>query len=140
MPGLPIATTKAGGICFAFPDVCNTPAPPGPPVPVPYPNIGQLQEAVQTSDGSVKPGPVRVGGEHVILQASRIPTTTGDEAGSAGGVQSGVIKGPVTFEGGSGTVRIHGEAVVRLGDPTSQNDGNARGTVLGGVPNVLVGG
>lgn len=136
MAGLPIATTKAGGICFAFPDVCKTPAPPGPPVPIPYPNIGQLQDAIQTSDGSVKPGPVRVGGEHVILQASQIPTTTGDEAGSAS-----PTKGPVSFEdGGSGTVKIHGERVIRMGDPTRQNNGNARGTVLGGVPNVLVGG
>jgi hypothetical protein len=126
MAGLPIATTKAGGICFAFPDVCNTPAPPGPPVPIPYPNIGQLQDATRTSDGSVKPGPIKVGGEHVILKASQIPTTTGDEAGSAS-----PTKGAVAFERGSSTVKIHGEPVVRLGDPTSQNGGNARGTVLG---------
>jgi hypothetical protein len=37
-------------------------------------------------------------------------------------------------------VTIHGKAVVRMLDPTKQNDGNADGVVLGGVPNVLVGG
>jgi hypothetical protein len=137
VPGLPIAT-KAGGICFAFPDVCNTPTPGGSPVPIPYPNIGQLQDATDTSDGSLGPAAVRVGGEPVILTASRIATTTGDEAGNADGPTS--IRGEVTFDAGSGTVRIHGEPVVRLGDPTSQNAGNARGKVLGGVPNVLVGG
>jgi uncharacterized Zn-binding protein involved in type VI secretion len=135
MAGLPIATTKPGGICFAFPDICNTPTPPGPTPPIPYPNVGQLQDAIQTSDGSVRPGPVKVGGEHVILKSSQIQTTTGDEAGSAS-----PTKGPVAFEGGSATVQIHGQAVVRMGDPTVQNNRNARGTVLGDVPNVLVGG
>jgi Domain of unknown function (DUF4150) len=140
MAGLPIATTKPGGICFAFPDVCRTPTPAGPTPPIPYPNIGQLQDAIQTSDGSVRPGPVKVGGEHVILKSSQIQVTTGDEVGSANGVQSGSIKGAVAFEGGSATVQIHGQAIVRMGDPTVQNNRNARGTVLGGVPNVLVGG
>ncbi len=34
------ASSKKGGQCFAFPDVCKTPAPPAPFVPIPYPNIG----------------------------------------------------------------------------------------------------
>ncbi len=29
------ASTKGGGQCFAIPDVCLTPAPPAPPIPVP---------------------------------------------------------------------------------------------------------
>lgn len=139
MAGRPITTT-AGGICFAFPDVCLTPAPPSPPVPMPYPNLGQLADAIQTSDGSVGTGRVTVGGDPVVLEASEIPVTTGDEAGSVGGVRSGTIKGRVTFPQGSATVQIHGSGVVRILDPTEQNQGNANGTVLGGVPNVLVGG
>jgi hypothetical protein len=139
--GQPIATKKAGFTCFAFPDVCLTPAPPGSPVPIPYPNIGQLSDAVNTSDSSTGTGEVKVGGDHVILaNTSEIPTTTGDEAGTAGGVTSGTTKGKVEFTGGSSTVTIHGKQVVRMGDTTKQNNGNAVGTVLGGVPNVLVGG
>ena len=33
------SSTKEGGIVLAFPDVCKTPSPGGPAVPIPYPNI-----------------------------------------------------------------------------------------------------
>jgi hypothetical protein len=55
-------------------------------------------------------------------------------------VNSVVTRGAVTFEQGSQIVKIHGKSVVRMFDPTKQNEGNANGFVLGGVPNVLVGG
>ncbi|MBL7189108.1 MAG: DUF4150 domain-containing protein [Phycisphaerae bacterium] len=131
--GLPVAT-KAGGICFAFPDVCNTPAPPAPPIPIPYPNIGQLSDATGVSTD------VKVGGNLVILKGSIIKNTTGDEAGSVGGVLSGSIVGKVEFETASETVKINGDKVVRMTDKTKQNNRNADGTVLGGVANVLCGG
>ena len=137
--GFPIATTQAGFICFAFPDVCNTPSPPGPPIPVPYPNIGQLSDATGVSDDESK-GKVEVNGYPVVLKDSEISQTTGNEAGSVGGVQSGVTRGKVTFMGGSGNVQIYGQSVIRMFAATEQNDGNAVGQVLGGVPNVLVGG
>ena len=38
------ASTKGGGMCFAFPNVCKTPAAPS-PLPIPYPSIGQLTNA-----------------------------------------------------------------------------------------------
>lgn len=137
--GQPITTTGQG-MCFAFPDVCLTPAPPGPPVPVPYPNIGQLADTQKTSDGSQGTGRVEVGGNFVVLEGSEIPVTTGDEAGSNGGVSSGTTKGKVRFTSFSSTVQIHGQGVVRMFDQTMQNNDNAQGTVLGGVPYVLVGG
>lgn len=139
MPAFPITTT-AGGICFAFPDICKTPAPGG-PVPVPYANIGQLTQASDVSD-STGTGQVTVGGSPVVLaNTSTILTTTGDQAGSVGGVISNKPPGQdVKFPQGSSTVTIHGKAVVRMLDPTKQNAGNADGVVLGGVPNVLVGG
>lgn len=138
MPAFPVTTT-AGGICFAFPDICLTPIGTG-SVPIPYPNIGQLADAVDVSD-STGTGEVTVGGNPVVLaETSTIPETTGDEAGSDGGVTSGSTKGAVDFTRGSSTVTIHGKAVVRMLDPTEQNDGNAVGVVLGGVTNVLVGG
>lgn len=40
---------KMGGTCFAFPDVCKTPAPPAPPIPIPYPNTAQVATAVKPS-------------------------------------------------------------------------------------------
>jgi len=39
------ASTKGGGQLFAFPDVCKVPAPPAPPIPTPFPNIGMLNMA-----------------------------------------------------------------------------------------------
>jgi len=121
--------TVTDGICFAFPDVCLTPAPPGPPVPIPYPNIAQLADATGTAST------VNAGGKPVVTQASSIPSSSGDEAGSAS-----PTKGECKFTTFSATVRANGKAIVRLGDTTTQNGGNAVGTVLGGLPSVLVGG
>ena len=126
--------TVTDGICFAFPDVCLTPAPPGPPVPIPYPNIAQLADATGTAST------VNAGGKPVVTEASSIASSSGDEAGSNGGVTSGTTKGECKFTTFSATVRANGKAIVRLGDTTTQNGGNAVGTVLGGLPNVLVGG
>jgi hypothetical protein len=132
--GQPI-TTVGQGICFAFPDVCFTPAPPGPNVPIPYPNIGQLSAATGTASM------VKAGGNFVVTKDSTISSTTGDEAGSAGGVVSGPPPGgKVEFVTFSATVKAGGANVVRMFDTTKQNNGNAVGQVLGGLPTVLVGG
>jgi hypothetical protein len=132
--GQPI--TVKDGICFAFPDVCLTPAPPAPPIPIPYPNIAQLADAIGTATN------VNAGGKPVVTEASSIPQpkSTGDEAGSVGGVTSGVTKGECKFTKFSTTVKANGKGIVRLGDTTTQNNQNAVGTVLGGLPTVLVGG
>ena len=130
--GQPITVTD--GICFAFPDVCLTPAPPGPPVPIPYPNIAQLSDATGAATN------VNAGGKPVVTEASSISPSSGDEAGSNGGVTSGTTKGECKFTTHSQTVKANGKGIVRLGDSTTQNDQNAVGTVLGGLPTVLVGG
>lgn len=129
--GQPIATTQ--GVCAAFPDVLKTPSPPGPPVPVPYPNIAQLSAATGTATT------VTAGGRPVITEHSSIGTSSGGEAGTGGGPR-GEYLGPCTFESFSKTVTAEGGGVVRQGDTTSQNDGNATGTVTAGLPTVLVGG
>lgn len=126
--GKPIAV-KGEGVCFAFPDVCNTPSPSG-TTPIPYPNVGQLSETQGES------GTVNAGGKPIIHSDSSIPTTTGDEAGSASPTQ-----GEVKFVRVSTTVLCDsGKGVVRMFDTTTQNGGNAIGVVLGGEPTVLVGG
>lgn len=127
----PIAI-QGKGVCFAFPDVCKTPTPGG-PVPIPYPNIAQLAEADKTSKS------VLVGDKPVILKTSQISKSMGDQAGTAGGVVSGKTGGKVTFTTASGSVQIEDAGVVRMLDQTQQNDGNAQGVVLGGVPTVLIG-
>ena len=129
----------ADGIAMAPADVCNTPAPPSAPVPVPYPNIAQLADATGTSiDGG---DPVYAAGKAILLEDSEIPQSTGDEAGSAGGVSSGVTRGKTTFTGASSSVFIHGKAVVRFGDPTMHNNSNnAPGSVLSSPVTVMVGG
>lgn len=125
----PIATKN--GICFAFPDVRRTPTPAG-TVPVPYPNIAQLTDAQDAASN------VNAGGKPVILKSSTIQSSTGGEAGTSGGVVA-TGPGPCTFTGASQSVRANGVGIVRQGDPTDQNDGNAKGTVMVGLPTVLVG-
>ena len=135
----PIAPTQ--GIAFAFPDVCKTPAPPGPPVPIPYPNIAQLDQATGITDESNKELLVGPSGLHVLLLDSEIATSTGDEAGSVGGVSSGTIKGKCKVTKASGSV-VYGsnkKGIARFMDTTTQNNDNATGIVLGAFPLVLVG-
>jgi Domain of unknown function (DUF4150) len=128
--------TKSQGICFAFPNVCFTPPtsiplPNG--VPIPYPSIGQLSDAQPVASS------VNAGGNPVVVKKSKIPSTTGDSAGSLGGVTSHTVSAEVEFISASGTVFAEGSEVVRMFDKTKQNHGNAQGTVLGGFPSVMVG-
>ncbi len=127
----PIATTQ--GICFAFPDVLQTPAPSG-QVPMAYPNIAQLSATHDTATN------VKASGKPVILKSSAIDNSSGGEPGTGGGVTSGTHLGQCTFTTASTTVKANGQGVVRQGDTTSQNGGNAIGHVMVGLPTVLVGG
>lgn len=129
---MPQPIAIADGIAFAFPDICNTPTPGG-PVPIPYPNIAQLADAVPNS--TTGGAQVFANGKAIILANSQVPVSTGDEAGSAS-----PIKGPCTFSTKSATVLVNGQGVVRFGDTTSQNNGNATGTVLSAPSTVLAGG
>ncbi len=129
--------TNAGGLCVASaPDVCKTPAPPGPPVPTPYPNMA----AGTLLNAGTLPKKVKVaGGAPAVLGASTT-VSNGDEAGVAGGVVSGKFAGKVEFIQGSMKVRIEGKAAVRVGDPTKHNEGNTVGTVSApSQPKVLIG-
>lgn len=112
----PVATTM-GGMANAMPDVCRTPAPPAPPIPVPYPNIAALMQA-DPSSASLK---VKIVAFPVIVMTTKVPMTAGDEAGSAGGIVSGTIKGPAMFTRGSVKVRVEGKPVVFHTCTTGQN-------------------
>lgn len=127
----PVAT-KAGGICSEMPpfsNVCWTPSkpPPGPnnpTAPAPYLNIAMLQQA-NAAQCSRK---VRIQGQKVILKNTLIPTSTGDEPGTGGGIVSGGNKGKTRFMRWSQKVSVEGQPVVFQTCNTSQNGGGPKGS------------
>jgi uncharacterized Zn-binding protein involved in type VI secretion len=114
---MPPASTNGNGQCFAFPDVCKTPTPAG-PVPIPYPNIAMLSQA---SGGTVS-SKVKIGGKKAATEGTEITMSSGDEAGSVGGVVSNKIKGPAKFKQGSSKVKIEGKGAAYLGAMVGQHD------------------
>lgn len=116
--------TIGGGTTMATPDVCQTPAPPASPIPIPYPNIAQLAMALPAVTN------VLVSGAPAINKSSKILLSSGDEAGVAGGAVSGTFIQQVEFVMGSLIVSIGGKPAIRLGDPIKANKGNAIGAVM----------
>ncbi|MEQ9406788.1 MAG: DUF4150 domain-containing protein [Fuerstiella sp.] len=111
---LPASTNAAGTCNNSAPDVCNTPSPAG-PVPVPYPNIAQCAMAINTAVN------VMFTKRPVIHKMSEIPLSSGDEAGTAGGVKSGVFIQKATFTMGASKVMVEGQAVVYQSANTAHN-------------------
>jgi len=105
---------------IVFPDVCKTPTPVG-PIPIPYPNIGK------SSDTSSGPTTVKTDGQMPMTKDANYMMSTGDEAGSAGGVISGKIKGKCELMLYSFDVKFEGKNVGRLADPLFHNDKNIMG-------------
>lgn len=107
---------SSSGIAAAFPDVCKTPAPPAPFVPIPYPNIAKSSD---TSKGSKK---VKMDGNPIMLKDSEFSMSTGDEAGSAGGgLITSKMKGPAKFIMYSFDVKVEGKNVPRQLDIMMHN-------------------
>ncbi|WHZ21858.1 MAG: hypothetical protein OJF47_000970 [Nitrospira sp.] len=116
--GLSVVHKDSGGVTTAFPDVCKTPTPGG-PVPIPYPNIAKSSD---TAKGSKT---VKCDGNPICLKDSNFSTSTGDEAGSAGGgVVSNKIKGKAEFVNFSFDVKVEGKNVARAFDLMLHNDKN----------------
>jgi hypothetical protein len=113
------ASTKAGGVCFAMPDVCLTPAPPAPPVPIPYPNLAQLAAV----NGAVEKVVIEM--KETVAEGAKIPNSSGDEAGTNGGVTSGVNMGPVEPKLFSSKVYAKGKKVYFLTGTSAHNGTNA---------------
>lgn len=103
-----------------MPDVRKTPAPGG-PVPIPYPNVAKAADIVGG------PTTVQIEGNMPAVKGAQYAVSTGDEAGSAGGVVSGTVKGPAEFMMYSFDVKIEGKNVCRLGDPLFHNKKNTMG-------------
>jgi len=109
---------SSGGTSVAFPDVCKTPMPGG-PVPIPYPNLAK------SSDTAMGSKSVQMDGNPIMLKGSNFSTSTGDEAGSVGGVISGTTKGKAEFINYSFDVMVEGKNVPRLGDMMQHNKGGS---------------
>jgi hypothetical protein len=114
------ASTKGGGQCVCnAPDVCKTPSPGG-PVPIPYPNIGQVNQASKTATKT------KFVGKPVVLKNSEIPRSSGDEAGTAGGgVVSNVNMDKVTYKKGSSKLKVEGQQCEYHTAMTGHNGSNA---------------
>ena len=93
-------------------------------MPIPYLNVGML-----TGTQATEPD-VRADGVPVVVETSVIPSSTGDEPGSAGGVMSGTFAGAVKFKTASSKVYAGGKRVVLLGAETSHNNDNAKGQLV----------
>lgn len=114
---LSVVHQSSNGTTIAFPDVCKTPSPAG-PIPIPYPNIAMSSD---TASGTKK---VKCDGNPVCVKDSNFKMSTGDEAGSAGGIVSGKIKGKAEFVMSSFDVKFEGKGVCRAFDIMLHNDKN----------------
>lgn len=103
---------------MGMPDVCKTPSPAG-PVPIPYPNIGNLAQAQKTSTK------VKFDGKEAANLNTQMSQSQGDEAGTAGGVVSSTNMQTVAFKKGSMKVKIEGQPAVYLTSTTGHNGSNA---------------
>jgi hypothetical protein len=115
---LSVVHQSSNGVTIAFPDVCKTPAPPAPPIPIPYPNIAKSSD---TSKGTKK---VKCDGNSTCHQDSNFMMSTGDEAGSLLGIMSNKIKGKAEFVNFSFDVKFEGKYVTRALDLMLHNDKN----------------
>jgi hypothetical protein len=115
---LSVVHASSNGTTIAFPDVCKTPTPGG-PVPIPYPNIAMSSN---TAKGTKK---VKCDGQSTCVRDSNFSTSTGDEAGTAGGgVVSNKTKGKAEFVTFSFDVKFEGKNVARAFDLMLHNDKN----------------
>jgi hypothetical protein len=125
----PASTNMGSGQCMGTPDTCLTPAPPAPPVPVPYPNIGMLS---QSNPGTCGKKVLIENGMSVTLGTKTL-MSSGDEAGANMGVASGMIKGPNGFLVGAMTVIVEGNPLVRMTSTATHNGASANfpaGTII----------
>ncbi len=115
------ASTNAGGQAMGTPDTCKVPAPPSAPVPTPFPNIGMLTDA----KGNTCSKKVKFGNKKVINMQTEIAKSSGDEAGTAGGIVSGKNMGECLFKLASNTVKVEGKKAVYANCMTSHNGTSA---------------
>ena len=112
---LSVVHQSSMGVTIAFPDVCKTPAPPAPFVPIPYPNIAQLPMAMPPCFKVL----IMAMPAHNLTTIT--PISNGDEAGVMGGMVSQVFIGLSKNIIGSFGVLFCGMPATKLTSPTGQN-------------------
>jgi hypothetical protein len=84
----------------------------------------------QATNASTK---VKFVSKEVVTTKSKIPKTMGDEAGTLGGMVSGMNMGEAQFKMGSTMVKVEGQPCIHQTSVTSHNGTNANapaGTVI----------
>jgi len=120
--GREVAHKGNAGLSVANPNVNWTPIPAPPSqIPIPYPSIGK------TGDVAQGPTTVTVEGQMPMVKGATLAVTSGDEAGSKGGLLSGTHGGPSELMIYSFNVKFEGRNVGRLGDSLFHNKKNAMG-------------
>lgn len=109
---------SSGTAASAPPDVCLTPAPAGPPMPMPYPNTAM------SSDLEGGTTTVKVDNKPAAIQGSTFAKSTGDEPGTGGGLMSGTCMMEAEFITYSPTVCADGAPMSRLSDMMTMNHKN----------------
>jgi len=88
-------------------------------VPIPYPNVAKSSDSAKTAKK------VKADGNPICVKDSNFSTSTGDEAGTAGGgVVSSKTKGKAEFVNFSFDVKVEGKNVPRAMDLMLHNDKN----------------
>jgi len=106
------------------PDVCKTHVG-NAVVPIPYPNISQSSTLKKGSKS------VKINGQPAALKGSTFESSSGDQAGSVGGIISGTTGNKTEFISSSFDAKIEGQNAVRHADMTTHNKKNTLGTVYG---------
>lgn len=119
--GRGIVHVSSGGSSVVSGDVCNTPDGSGGSQQISYTNTGM---ASNTTGG---PSTVTTDGMMPMVAGASYATTSGDEAGTYGGVLSGTTQQKAEFMTYSFDVLFEGKSVCRLGDSMFHNNKNTSG-------------
>ena len=127
--GLSLVHKGSSGVSMAtMPDVCKTPPN---SLPVPYPNIA-FSSNLAKGTTTVKAD----GGNMCANYGSQFSRSTGDEAGTLGGVKSGTFAKEATWITYSFDVKLQGKGACRLTDKmfhNHQNTVNMGGELQGAI-------
>lgn len=116
---MPAASTKGGGKCAAFPDVCKVPG--TPPLPTPFPNVAMCADA----KGKTCARKVKILNKPILTKVSVIASSSGDEPGTLKGLTSSTNMDKAKYRSSEARVVVEGnEIVVHLGS-TGHNGSNA---------------
>lgn len=111
--GQTVVHKDSGGVVITT-DICNTPMG-NAVVPIPYTNVAHSLDLAGGSET------VFFDGNPIMLKDSVFSRSSGDEAGSLGGVSSGVTGGKARFVNYSNNVFVEGKPVCRRLDPMVSN-------------------